>query len=86
MFDLLRTIFDRRQHDEAKGSDESNQTIELLSSFEDALHVAEIIKAARDSSLNKTWVQVNKDNWTKLLLILVHKLNNMIRILIKRAI
>ena len=63
MFDLLRTVFD--QNDKAKGSNDDeggNQAIDLLSSFEDALHVAEIIKAARDSSLNKTWVQVNKDN------------------------
>lgn len=63
MFDLLRTVFD--QHDKAKGSNDDeggNQAIDLLSSFEDALHVAEIIKAARDSSLNKAWVQVNKDN------------------------
>ena len=53
-FDLLRTVFDTQ---------ESNpKAIDLLSTFEDALHVSEIIKAARDSSLTKAWVQVNKDN------------------------
>merc|ERR1719414_366963 len=51
-FDLLRTVFDTQ---------ESNpKAIDLLSTFEDALHVSEIIKAARDSSLTKAWVQVNK--------------------------
>ena len=50
MFNALRAIFDSPEKD--------SKNFNLFASFEDSYHISRIIQAARQSSLNKTWVNV----------------------------
>ena len=55
MFNSLRTIFETPEKDA--------KNFNLFASFEDSYHISRVIQAARQSSLNKTWVNVgNNEN------------------------